>query len=163
MLEAVPARIVGRGAEAEVGPEVDDGGAAAAISGTSPGGGPVGEGQEDRVDLGQVGLDRQARSGQVRMAGADRLMAVAALEPDDLDRRMAAEQADQLGADVARCADDPDPDPAVRGIRPAIRRDRDRWLDSRAHGRAGVRRHARSLAGDGFEVEAVGRKAAMTA
>ena len=33
-------------------------------------------------------------------------------EPDDLDVRVAGEQPDQLGADVAGRADDPDPDPA---------------------------------------------------
>jgi hypothetical protein len=97
------------------------------------------------------------------MARTDRLVAVATLEPDDLDGGMATEQPDQLGADVAGRADDPDPDRAGAGIRPAIRRDRARWLGRRAHGRAGVRRHAWSLAGDAVEIETIGRMAAMTA
>ena len=39
-----------------------------------PGGGPVGEGEEDGVDVRQARLDRQPGPGQVRMAGADRLV-----------------------------------------------------------------------------------------
>ena len=45
---------------------------------------------------------------------ADRVVVAAARrEPDDLDVRVASEEADQLGADVAGRADDPDADPEL--------------------------------------------------
>ena len=72
-----------------------------------------------------------------------------------------------LGPDVSGGADDPDPD-ALSGrssqrARPAVRRSRGRRLESRAHRRAGVLAHAWSLTGDGFEIDADRRTAAMTA
>ena len=112
------------------------------------GGRAVGEGQERRVDLGQIGADGQLGRGEVRVVVTDRLvLAVAAGEPDDLDVRMPAQQPDQLAAAVAGRADDPDTD-ASRAIdaghaplgtrddpRRPVRRDRRGRPESCAHGR----------------------------
>ena len=63
------------------------------------------------------GQRRRARSrpvvGEVRVDAAERVaVAVAALEPDDRDVRVPRQEPDQLGADVAGRADDPDADAA---------------------------------------------------
>jgi hypothetical protein len=88
----------------------------------------------------------------------DRLaIAIPALEADDVDLRMAAEQSEQLSADVAGRADDPDAN-AVAGARPAVRRDRSSRLEPRAH------RRARTLTGGRLEVETgIGWTAVMAA
>ena len=148
MLEAVPARVVGRVAEAEVGPEVDDRGAVGDERRHLGGGRAVGEGQEDGVGRRQAGVDEQLGRGEVRVEVADRLVvAVAPGEADDLDVRVAAQEADQLRADVAGRADDPDAQPtrtvvteaAAQRARQdpgrAVRRDRGGRLEPRAHGR----------------------------
>jgi hypothetical protein len=92
------------------------------------------------------------------MGQADRLaVAAAALEPDDLDVRVAAEETDQLGPDVPRRTDDPDPN-AGAGARSAVRLDRGRRLEARAH------RHAGPLAGSRLEDWiGIGGTAVMTA
>jgi hypothetical protein len=83
-------------------------------------------------------------------------VAITALEADDLGRGMAAQQPDQLGADVAGRADDADADP-LAGARPAVRRYRSRF-ETRAHGRV------RPLAvGRLEEVAGIGWTAVMTA
>jgi hypothetical protein len=72
----------------------------------------------------------------MRVRPADRVVVAAArCEPDDLDERVASEEPDQLRADVAGRADDPDADLRA-GTRPAVRRDRRSGLEARAHGRA---------------------------
>jgi hypothetical protein len=92
------------------------------------------------------------------MDAADRVgLPVSTLQADDLDGRMAGEDPDQLGPDVTAGADDPDPDLFLSRARPAVRPDRGRWLDPRAHGRTW------SFAEDGFEIETIGRTAAITA
>ena len=53
VLEAVPARVVGRVAEPEVGPEVDDRGAVGHEVRDEAGGRAVGQGEEDGIDLRQ--------------------------------------------------------------------------------------------------------------
>jgi hypothetical protein len=68
---------------------------------------------------------------------------VASLEPDDLDVGVAPEEPDQLGADIARRPDDPDPDPLTGG-RPTVGPGRRRGVDTRAHGRAAVLAHSGS-------------------
>ncbi len=63
---------------------------AAASSGTSLGGGAVRQGEEDRVDRRQGRVDLEAGPCEVRMRRTDRFgVAGAALEPDDLDVRVA--------------------------------------------------------------------------
>ena len=115
VLEAVPARIVGGVAQPEVRPEVDDRGAGGEQVRDEPGRRAVGEGQERRVDVGQVGPHGQVGRGEVGVVVADRLvLAVAPGEPDDLHVRMPAQQPDQLAAAIAGRADDPDPDPPRR-------------------------------------------------
>ena len=112
MLEAVPARVVGRVAEAEVGPWSMIAVPAAMRSGTIVGRGAVGQGEEDRVRGGQLGVDGQVGRREVRVDAADRVVvAAAADEPDELDVRVAGQEPDELGADIAGRADDPDPDP----------------------------------------------------
>ena len=87
MLEAVPARIVGRVPEPEVRPEVDDRRAGGQEVRHELGRGAMGEGQERGVDLGQIGADGQLGRGEVRVVVTDRLvLAVAAGEPDDAGR-----------------------------------------------------------------------------
>ena len=95
----------------------------------------------------------------MRMARADGLVAIAALETDDIGMGMAAEEPDQLGPDIAGRADDPDSDPIV-AIRPAIRRDRC-GFDPRAHRRVGA--EAEPLAGGEVERDAIERIGAITA
>ncbi len=152
VLEAVPARVVGGVAEAEIGPEVDDRGAVRDDPGDDAGGRAVGEGEEDRVDVGQRGIDDETRLGEVRVDAVERVaVAVAALEADDRHVRVAGQEADQLGADIAGRPDDADPDapvglgaagrnhPALRTrdeTRQAVRRALDRRLEPRAHGRS---------------------------
>jgi hypothetical protein len=93
------------------------------------------------------------------MRRADRLgFASAALEPDDLDLGVAAQQADELGADVAGRTDDPDADP-LAGARPAVRRDLCARLETRAHWRARPLTGGRLLARN----EGIGWTAVMTA
>ena len=68
-----------------------------------PGRGPVGEGEERGVDVGQLGPHGQPGRAEVGVVAADRLVvAVAAGQPDDLDVRVAGQQPDQLAAGVAR-------------------------------------------------------------
>ncbi len=111
MLEAVPARIVGRVAQAEVGPEVDHGRARSQQVRHEFGGGAVREGQERGVHVRQLGPHGQVRRGEVGMMVAERLvLAVAAGEPDDAHVGMTAQEPDQLAAAVPGRADDPDAD-----------------------------------------------------
>ena len=113
VLEAVPARVVGGVAQPEVGPEVDDRGPAREEVRDERRGRAVGEGQEDGIHLAGA---RCRRSGRWwRGAGGCRrrvAVAVAAARPTMRDVRVAGEQPDQLGADVAGRPDDADPDPA---------------------------------------------------
>ena len=130
VLEAVPARVVGRVAQPEVGPEVDDRGAVGDEVRDEAGRRAVREGEERGVDLGQRVPDREVGRGEVRVVAADRIVvAVAAGEPDDVDVRMARQQPDQLGADVAGRADDADADPARPAVRATPRSERGRNPD----------------------------------
>ena len=87
MLEAVPARVVGGVAQAEVGPEVDDRGAVGDQVGDDAGGRAVGEGEERGVDLGELRANRELRAGEVGMVAGDRVVvAVAPGEPDQIRR-----------------------------------------------------------------------------
>ena len=133
MLEAVPARVVRGVAQAEVGPEIDRGGAVGDDRRDELGRRTVGQGQEDGVGRGQVRIDEMGRRREVRMDAADRLVISAtAHETHDRHGGMAIEQPDELRADVAGRPDDRDPDRPV-GSRPAIRLGR--RLEARAHGR----------------------------
>jgi hypothetical protein len=81
----------------------------------------------------------------------DRLpVAVAALQSDDLDGRVAVEQANQLGADIPGRTDDPDPDPRPGGRRPIDVRASGR-LDPCAPGRSVAARGDGSFTEDGLE------------
>ena len=148
MLEAIPARVVGRIAQPEVRPEVDDGGAVGHEVRDEAGRRAVGEGEERGIDLRQACPDREVGRGQVRVVAADRVvLAVAAGESDDLDVRMARQQPDELGTDVPGGTDDADADPsrpAVRAHAPLgageeprrlVRRDRRGRSEPRAHWR----------------------------
>jgi hypothetical protein len=110
----------------------------------------VRQGEERGIDRRQLGVHEQLGPGQVRVMGADGIVvAVATGETDEIDVRMAGQQADELRADVAGRADDPDPDTprsAVRlfaaggagqGPRRSVRRDRGGRLEPRAHGHTG--------------------------
>ncbi len=148
VLESVPARVVGGVTKPEVGPEVDDRRAAGDQVRYELRGGPVGKGQERRVDVGELRAHRQVGGGEVRVVGADRIvLAVTAGQPDDLDVRMARQQPDELAAGVPGRADDADPDPSRPAIdrnaarragedpRRPVRRDRRGRPESCAHGR----------------------------
>ncbi len=146
MVEAVPARVVGGVAKAEVRPQVDDRRAVRREVRDEPGGRAVWQGEEDGVDRRQRGVHLVAGVGEVRMGRADRFgFAGASLEPRDLDVRVALEQADQLGADVARRPDDPDADPRG-GAGAAVRRD-SRLDAACAHGRTRPLAGGRAAAG----------------
>src|SRR5262245_4746836 len=85
MLEAVPARVVGRVAQAEVRPKVDDGGAAGGQVRGARRGRAVRQGEEDGVSLGQLAVDGETGRGEVRVVAADRLVvAVPAGQSDDV-------------------------------------------------------------------------------
>ena len=65
------------------------------------------QGQEDGVDVRQVGLDVEVRAGQLGMRDGHRLMvAVATLEARDAHVRVPLQEADELPADIAGGADD---------------------------------------------------------
>ncbi len=135
MLEAVPARVVGGVAQSEVRPEIDDGRASRGQLWDEFGCRAVRQGEEDRVDRRQGRVHLEAGPREVRMRRADRFgVAGAALEPDDLDVRVAREEADELCPDVARGPDDADPDPLVQGAGAAVRRN-SRLDAACAHGR----------------------------
>ena len=125
---------------------------ASTIAGDDGRGRAVGEGEEDRVHVRERGVDDQAGVGEVRVDAVERVaVAVAALEADDGHVRVAGQEADQLGADVAGRPDDADPDAAV-GVgaagrdhaalrsrdetRRAVRRALGRRFEPRAHGRS---------------------------
>ena len=111
---------------------------AAATSGTRPAAVPWGRARNSASTSGRSRrVDHVAGRREVGgCVAADRLVAAAARgQRDDVDERVAVEEPDQLGADVAGRADDPDADPQVRSG-PAVRRDRRLRLQARAHGRA---------------------------
>jgi len=87
------------------------------------------------VDAGPAELAQAKEEGRV----------LARLTQHDVDGRMATQDPDQFGADVARRADDPDSNALIRS-RPAVHRGGGRGggrrLEPRAHGRVGVPRHA---------------------
>ena len=150
MLEAVPDRVVGGVVQPEVGPHVDDADAALDQGRHLLRGRAVGEGEEDGLDVGgQRAPDGQARADEMGVERLDRLVvALPAHEADDADVRVAAQEPDELRADVAGRPDDGDPDriggrvaggcARVRGrvrTRSTVRLDR-RRPERRAHGRA---------------------------
>ena len=93
------------------GPEVDDRGAGSDEVGDELRRRAVGQRQEDRVDRRQGGMDGQLGRREVRVDAAERVVvAVAALEADEVDVRVAREEPDELGADVAGRPDDADAD-----------------------------------------------------
>ena len=124
VLEPIPAWIVIRVLEPEVGPEIDHGRARLEVFGDERRGRPMREGEEHRVDVGERALDRVAGRRQVWVDAPERIaVALAPLQSDDRHVRVAAQEPDQLGTHVPRRADDPDPDPfAVPGRRAAARR-----------------------------------------
>ena len=112
MLEAVPARVVGRIAQPEVRTLVDDRGPARDAGRGEVRGRPMGKCQEHRIHRRQLVMDGQPGRAQVRVDAGDRVVvALAALQPDELDVRVAGKQPDELRADVSGGPDDPDPDP----------------------------------------------------
>jgi hypothetical protein len=150
VLEAVPARVVGWVAQAEVGSEVDDRRAGRDDVRHEGCRRAMGKGEEGGVDVGEHRADGEVRRRQMRMVAGDRVVvSVAPGEPDDLDVRVAGKEPDELGPDVAGRPDDPDADaprPAVRlsaARRPwyeprrAVRRGRRGRPEPRAHGRTG--------------------------
>ncbi len=166
MLEVVPARVVRRIAEAEIGPQVDDGLAATEELVDPARHGPVGERQEHGLRVVRdVVVDVQVTRREVRVDPGDRIaLPLPSDEPGDPDVRVEGEEPDQLRADVARRADDRDPD-RIAEKRPhagrrggagrgclvmTVRRDR-RLRRIRAHGRAGP------LAGGRIEGSEIGR------
>ncbi len=119
VLEAVPARVVGGVAQAEVGTLVDDRRAGGEQVRRQVRGRAVGQGQEDRIDRRQLAVDGQLGRAEVRVdAGDGVVVALATLEADEVDVRVPREEADELRADVAGRPDDADPDPtrAAGGI-----------------------------------------------
>ena len=110
MLEARPARVVGRVPEPEVRPEVDDRDAAVDKAGHDLGGRAMGQCEEDRIDFArQVGGDPRAGPREVRMAHRQRLVVpIARLQSDDAHRGMARQDPYELAAAVTGRADDPD-------------------------------------------------------
>jgi hypothetical protein len=112
MLEAVPARVVGGVPQPEVGPLVDDGDAPGEEVRDPQGRGAMGQGKEDGIDVAvELALERQLGRGEVRMDAPDGIAApLATGQPDELDRGMGSQEPDELAADVAGRADDPDPD-----------------------------------------------------
>ena len=111
MLEAVPARIVGRVAQAEVGAQVDDRRAGGDQLGHEARRRAVGQGHEHGIGVGERGIDDQAGRGQVRVDAADRVaVAIATHEPDERRRSGGRRAAGQLRADIPGGADDRDPD-----------------------------------------------------
>ena len=117
VLEAVPGRIVGRVGQSEVGAQVDDQQSLLEQGRRHGRRLAVGEGQEDRVErsrVGQLGVDPVAGLGEVGERIADRqAIAVAGREPDDPDAWVPLQDADQLRTDVARGAEDGDPQAGV--------------------------------------------------
>jgi len=95
VLEPIPGRVVLR-RQAEVGPDVHHPAAGLGQARDQPRALSRRQGQEDGVDVRQVRGDRQPGARQVGVADRDGLVPVPTLEPDDLDRGMAAEEADQL-------------------------------------------------------------------
>ena len=88
MLEAVPARVVGRITEPEVGSEVDDRGPAGDEVRDDPGGRAVGQGQEHRIHGREPGPHGQSGRGEVGVMAADRLvLSIATGQSHDLDVR----------------------------------------------------------------------------
>ena len=121
VLEAVPARVVGRVAEAEVGALVDDRGAGRDEVRDEGRRGAVGECQEDRVEgvARPAGSSAWTSSPVVARCGwiaVDRIVvAAAADEADQLDVRVARQQPDQLGTDIAVAPMIPTRDAAAAG------------------------------------------------
>ena len=148
MLEPVPARVVGRIAQPEVRSEVDHRGPVTCDLGNARRGGPVGQRQEHGVRLGHRQIDCQARPREMAMRVLDRLLiAIPALQPHQLNVRVARQDADELGTDVPGRADDRDADAPLAAVggdaacgtgetSRAVRRDRSRCVDAHAHGRA---------------------------
>ncbi len=117
MLEAVPARVVGGVAEAEVGALVDDRRARVDQVGDELRRCPVRQREEDRIRGRQLGMDVQVERREVGVDAVDRVpIATTPNEPDQLDIRMPRQQPDQLSADVAGSTDDPDPDHSRFGL-----------------------------------------------
>ncbi len=110
MLEAIPARIVGRILEPEVRAEVDHRGPLA-DEGRSPlDGRPMGQGQEDGVGSRGGVIEAQGRPGEMGVDGLDGFGAPPSPdETDQLHGWMPSKDADQLGSRVSSSADHRDP------------------------------------------------------
>ncbi len=117
MLEAVPARIVGGSAKPEVRPLVDDRDAPRQEVRDEPSGRPVGQGEEDGVNVdGELTLEEKVGRREVGVDAAHGITTpLATGEPDELDMWMRGKQPDQLPADVAGRPDDPDADRRLAG------------------------------------------------
>ena len=112
MIRVVPGRVVRAVPEPEVRPQVDDRLVAGEELVDPLRDHAVGERQEHGLRvLGHMVVDVQVARGQVRVDVRDRIaLALAADEAGDLHVGVQGEQADQLRADVAGCADDRDAD-----------------------------------------------------
>jgi hypothetical protein len=109
MLEAIPARIVRRVAKPEVGTQVDHRSTVGRDLRHLRRRGSVGEREEDSVGLGSLCVDLQARRREMGMRDLDRFVRTFPPdESDDLDVRVACQEANELGPDVAGRADDRD-------------------------------------------------------
>ncbi len=167
VLEVVPARVVGRVPEPEVGPQVDDRHAVPGELVDPAGRGAVGQRQEHGLRVVRNGVVDMEVAG--REVGVDAAQGVALPLPpdkaDDAHVRVQREEPDQLGADVPRRAHDRHPHgiaferPSAargggarigQGIVRTVRRDR-RARRVRAH------RRARPLAGGRLEGSEIGR------
>ena len=148
----IPARVVRGVAQAEVGPEVDDGLAGVQELVDAGGRGPVGKGEEDGLGvLGDGVVDPEALGGEVGVDPGQRV--ALPLPPDEADDGgvgVAGEEPHELRADVPGRPDDRHLDRIAveraqtvrgrgagrgRGVERTVRRDR-RARRVRAHGRA---------------------------
>ncbi len=119
VVEVIPARIVGRVAQAEVRSQVDDRASLGDEVRHERRRCAVGQREEDGIRRGGRGVDVQAGPAEVRMDLSDRLLLAAAPdESDDADVGMPREQPDRFRAGIAGGADDGDIDQlaAARGL-----------------------------------------------
>ena len=119
VLEAIPARVVGRVAQPEVGSEVDDGRARWRPGpGRAPAAVPWGRARKTASTAGRAASTTSpvvARWGWMPPSGS--ASRSRPWRPTSVDVRVAGQEPDELGADVAGRADDPDADPS----RPTVR------------------------------------------
>ena len=124
VLEAVPAWVVGQIAKSEVRTLVDDRRPSREEARGQIGGGAVGEGQEDGIHRRQLVMDRQCGRAQVGMDAGDRIVvALAALQANEVHIRVPRQEPDEFGTHIPGGADDPHADASrsTRRVQPALR------------------------------------------